>query len=79
MTKFEQIGVQYQYEARNKAQALRSYEYSCRCCCEKGMHLDCDRCAIAHTHNEVVAIMDDMAKDQRRKQIARNAAEVRRA
>ena len=59
MTKFETIGVNYQYEARDKHEANKSFEYSCKCCCEKGMHIECDRCAIAHAHSLIIAYFDD--------------------
>ena len=55
MTKFEQVGANYQYSANTKEDAGRSFRYSCRCCCERGMHIDCDHCAIAAAHDLVVA------------------------
>lgn len=55
MTKFEQVGINYQYDAVTKEQAIRSFHYSCNCCCNKGMHIDC---AIACTHAMIVAIFD---------------------
>ena len=64
MNKFEQVGVEYQYSAVTKEQAIRSFRYSCRCCSTKGMRLDCDRCAIACTHDMIVAIFDD--KEEKR-------------
>lgn len=59
MTKFEQIGVNYQYETNNIKEANKAFQHSCDCCCNKGMHLDCDRCAIAFTHSLVVAYFND--------------------
>lgn len=58
MTKFEQIGVNYQYSANSKEEAGRSLRYSCRCCCERGMRIECDRCAIEQAHNLVIAAFD---------------------
>lgn len=58
MTKFETIGVNYQYEADSKEDALRAFQYSCNCCCHRGMRIDCDRCAIAVAHNHVVAAFE---------------------
>lgn len=55
MTKFERVGINYQYEAENKQQAQKSFEYSCNCCCAKGMRIECDRCAISQVHNLIVA------------------------
>ena len=63
MTKFEQIGVNYQYDANNISEANKSFNYSCQCCCNKGMRIDCDRCAIAHVHNLVVACFNDKNKE----------------
>lgn len=45
MTKFEQRGIQFQYDASNKEQAQKSFAYSCDCCCTKGMRIECDHCA----------------------------------
>lgn len=59
MTKFETIGINYQYDANNIKEANRFFQYSCNCCCNKGMHLNCDRCAISHVHNLVVAYFND--------------------
>ena len=58
VTKFEQVGVEFQCEARNKNEANRSFRYSCRVCCEHGMRIECDRCAIAVTHAILVAAFD---------------------
>ena len=58
MTKFAQVGVEFQYDARNKKEANRSFQYSCRVCCERGMHIECDRCAIAATNAILVAAFD---------------------
>ena len=58
MTKFETIGVSYQYSASTKEEANRYFDYSCTCCCMRGMHIECDRCAIACAHKHVVAALD---------------------
>lgn len=63
MTNFEQVGVNYQYDAATIQQANKSFEYSCNCCCAKGMRIKCDRCAIAHAHNLVVACFNDKKKE----------------
>ena len=62
MTKFEQIGVTRQYEAATKSEAIKSFAHSCDVCCNKGMRLDCDKCAIAYTNKLVVACFNDMEK-----------------
>lgn len=64
MTKFESIGVTYQYEASNIHEANKSFLHSCNCCCAKGMRIDCDKCAIAHTHALIVAYFDDNRKEK---------------
>lgn len=62
MTKFETIGVQAQLDAESTQDALRHFKWSCNCCCYRGMKLDCDRCAIAYTHREMLAILGNPAK-----------------
>lgn len=59
MTKFEQVGVNYQNDAKSKEQANRSFRYSCECCCTRGMHIECDRCAIAVAHNLTIAAFEN--------------------
>lgn len=54
MTKFEQVGINYQYDALTKEAAIKAFKHSCNCCCNKGMRIDCDHCAIAM----IVAIFD---------------------
>jgi hypothetical protein len=65
VTKFETIGVERQQDADSKAEARKFFRGSCYACCNKGIRIECDRCAIAHVHSEVVAIFDDI--EQRRK------------
>ena len=62
MTKFETIGVNYQHEARNKHEANKSFLHSCKCCCEKGMRIECDRCAIAEAHSLIIACFDTIGE-----------------
>ena len=59
MTKFEQVGVNYQNDAESKEQANRSFRYSCECCCTRGMHIECDRCAIAVAHNLTIEAFEN--------------------
>ena len=59
MTKFEQIGINYQYDANNIHEAKKAFSYSCQCCCAKGIRLNCNRCAISNTHNLIVAYFND--------------------
>ena len=61
MIKFEQIGVNFQHEATSLQEANKFFKYSCDCCCNKGIKLECDRCAIAHVHSLVVAYFDGEA------------------
>lgn len=64
MTKFEQRGVQFQYGALTKEQAQKSFSYSCDCCCNKGMRIDCDHCAINCVHQMIVAYFDDKTQKE---------------
>ena len=54
MTRFEEICVEIQYGATSKRKAQGSFRYSCDVCCNRGMHIECDRCAIACAHKAVV-------------------------
>ena len=58
MTKFESVGINRQYASENKREANEAFQHSCNCCCHKGIHIDCDKCAIEYVHNMVVAYFD---------------------
>jgi hypothetical protein len=55
MTKFEQVGINMQYESATKEVAQKKFSRSCECCCNKGIHIECSRCAIAIVHQLVIA------------------------
>jgi len=59
MTKFEQRGVELQYESASIMHARKNFSYSCGVCCNRGLRLDCDRCAISTTHSLVVATFEE--------------------
>lgn len=67
MSKFEQVGVSYLYNANNIKEANKSFHYSCNCCCNKGIHLDCDHCAIDQVHSMVVAFFNNAHTSMQRK------------
>ena len=58
-TKFEQVGINIQYSAISKEDALKKFEYSCNVCCTRGMRIDCDHCAIACVHQQIIATFED--------------------
>lgn len=62
MTKFETIGVGYQYDARDISEANKAFKYSCDCCCNKGMQIECNKCAIAQAHSMVCACFNDLSQ-----------------
>ena len=55
MTKFEQVGVNMQYDSATKEIAIKRFTRSCDCCCHRGMKIDCDKCAIDVAHKLMVA------------------------
>ena len=54
MTRFEEIGVEFQLGSRSKQHAEANFDRSCSICCSHGMHLDCDACAIACANKTVL-------------------------
>ena len=62
MTKFEQIGINRQYDAASIEEANKTFARSCECCCNRGMHIDCDKCGIAFAHSLVVASFEEKEK-----------------
>jgi hypothetical protein len=62
MTKFEQTGINMQYNSATKEIAINKFSRSCECCCSKGLHIDCDRCAIETVHRLVIASFESLEK-----------------
>ena len=58
MCKFETIGVERQYESASKYEADRNFRISCNICCNRGIHLSCDKCAIEVAHSLMVATFE---------------------
>ena len=58
MTKFEQVGVNMQYDSITKEEAQQKFSRSCDCCCNRGMRISCDICAIETAHKLVVATFE---------------------
>ena len=57
MTKFEEVGVEFQLNSRTIGWANKSFEYSCEVCCRKGIHIKCSHCAIAEMNALVIAAL----------------------
>lgn len=74
MTRFEEIGVEIQYAATNARKAKGSFNYSCDVCCSRGLHIECDRCAIAYAHRIVVGSFEAMDALAQRSQVSLVAA-----
>ena len=50
MTKFEAIGVSRQDASASKEEAIEQFQNSCHICCNRGLRIDCARCAIKSSH-----------------------------
>lgn len=70
MTKFEQVGVNLQYDADSVRRAKANFKHSCDVCCSRGIRISCDRCAIAATHSMVVAGFETAPESVRRVRVA---------
>lgn len=55
MTKFEEIGCAIQRDAETPMVASVKFKQTCSICCARGIHLDCDKCAVSETHSLVMA------------------------
>ena len=58
ITKFETIGVEFQNSAPCREVADKRFKISCDLCCRKGLHIECERCAIASAHALVLAAFE---------------------
>ena len=57
MTKFEQRGVELQYDSDSRKEAIQRFSYSCDVCCDRGLRIECDRCATKATHDLTMAYL----------------------
>lgn len=56
MTRFEERGINRQYNACNIREARIAFETSCEICATQGKFINCDRCAIAYVNQLVTEI-----------------------
>lgn len=61
-TKFETIGVERQYESVSAFESNRNFRISCNICCRKGLHINCDKCAIAVAHEATQAVFGERSE-----------------
>lgn len=61
MSRFEQRGVSRQEDSISRADSAKSFHRSCAICCERGLRIDCERCAIANAHSAVLAAFDALS------------------
>lgn len=54
MTRFEEIGVERQWDSTNPWQAEKQKEISCKLCVNKGLRIECTRCHIEAAHDLVL-------------------------
>lgn len=65
MTRFEEIGVEHQEQSRNKTEADKKYQRSCELCCNRGLRIQCDRCAIDYAHTRMMEVFSILKKHPR--------------
>ena len=63
--KFIELAIRYQNAASTKEEAVKNFERSCNICCNRGLHLDWDRCQVSVVHNMTIAVLDDLEKDHK--------------
>lgn len=79
MTGFERKGCEIQMDSQTVSQAVKNFAYSCEVCCNRGIRISCDRCAIAFTHENVVAAILDAEEERRKQEVERAKAQKRLA
>ena len=57
MTRFENIGAELQYGSQNKKAAITRLAKSCQICCQNGLRIDCERCAIMQAHEFIMGCL----------------------
>lgn len=61
-TKFENIGVERQYQSGDAKESNRNFNISCNICCRKGLHIDCGKCAIAVAHEAIQVVFGERSE-----------------
>ena len=59
MIKFEQVGINLQNECETIKEAESKFARSCEICCNRGLHIECDRCLIAAAHKLTVSALSE--------------------
>ena len=62
--KFIERGIRLQQEAMTKEMANKAFEYSCKCCCNRGLNITCDKCQIKMVHDITISIFDDFSQKE---------------
>ena len=47
-----------------KEMANKAFEYSCKCCCNRGLNITCDKCQIKMVHDITISIFDDFSQKE---------------
>ena len=56
MTRFEERGIDRQYNAKSAKEAIKALEHSCEICATQGKYITCAHCMIASVHQLVTEI-----------------------
>lgn len=64
MTKFESVGCAIQYGSKSVEDADERLERTCTLCCERGLRIECDRCAVTVAHELTVSAIQTVRGDQ---------------
>lgn len=67
MTYFERRGVELQERSETVAQANSRMDYSCQKCCQRGINIDCDHCAIKQTNIVVVTTLKSIQEARQKR------------
>ena len=59
--KFIETGIRLQQEAMTKEMANKAFEYSCKCCCNRGLNISCEKWQIKMVHDITISIFDDFS------------------
>lgn len=62
MTRFEENGVDLQELSSSRREAERKFQRSCELCCNWGLFIHCDRCAIDCAHTRMMEVFSVMKK-----------------
>lgn len=61
--KFITFSIEKQQQSDTIQESNRMFNISCNICCNRGLHIDCEKCPIKAAHSMTIAILSEKEKE----------------